>query len=97
LVERALALVEKSPEKEHLYQVAGDIISGMPKRLERIEMALDRTGFALSKMGIDFLEARLPLSEKMLVEEAIQSAFGKSQFRQSIARVADKYMGKKAK
>ena len=92
LVERALGLIEKSPEKEHLYQVAGDIILGMPQRLDKMEVVLDRTGLALSKMGEEFLEARLPLSEKRLVDDAIESAFGGSQLHQSVERVASRYI-----
>jgi len=76
MIVRATKLVEESSEKEHLYQVAGDIIVGLPARLEQLEVALDRSGLALSKMGVEFLEARLPLSEKNMVDEAVEPAFG---------------------
>lgn len=93
LINRGLRLVEKSPEREHLYQIAGDVITVVPQRLEALKVALDRTGLALSKMGQDFLEARLPLSEKTLVEEAVQSAFGKASPRRSLVeRVSDRYL-----
>ena len=49
---------------------------GLPARLEQLEVALDRSGLALSKMGVEFLEARLPLSEKNMVDEAVEPAFG---------------------
>jgi len=93
LVNRAKSLVEASEERDHIYQVAGDIILAMPQRLEQLAIALDRTGLALSKMGEEFLEARLPLSERTMVEEAVASAFGKSSPRKSMAaKVADRYM-----
>jgi hypothetical protein len=94
LIGRSLRLVERSPEREYLYQVAGDIIMGLPARLNALKTTLDRTSLALSKMGVDFLESRLPLSEKVLVDEAVQSAFGKANPRHSalISRVADRYL-----
>lgn len=77
-VGRAVALVEASDQKEHLYQVAGDVIAAIPLRLDSLEVALDRTSLALAKMGDEFLGARLPLADKTLVDEAIASAFGGS-------------------
>jgi len=94
LIGRGLKMAEQSPEREHIYQVAGDIIVGLPNRLNALKMSLDRTGLALSRMGVDFLESRLPLSEKVLVDEAVQSAFGKAHPRYSdlITKVADRYL-----
>lgn len=96
MLTRAMKLVEASSKKDHLYEVAGDIISGAPARLDSLNMALDRTGLALSKMGSEFLDSRLPLSEKVMVEEAVASAFGGTGTRQSLAdRVAKRYMDEK--
>ena len=36
LVNRAMLLIDQSVAKDHLYQVAGDIIVGLPERLDRI-------------------------------------------------------------
>lgn len=76
LINRGLKLVEQSDHSEHLHQVAGDLIKGAPRRLERLELDLDRTALALSKMGEKFLEARLPLHDKTMVDEAVLPAFG---------------------
>lgn len=73
LVIRGQRLVEASPAKEHLYQVAGDLITSIPGRLSRLERILDRTSLALSKMGESYLSARLPLDDQVLVEEAVES------------------------
>lgn len=95
LTNRAQQLVDASEDKEHIYQVAGDIILALPKRLEQLAITLDRTSLALSKMGEDFLEARLPLSEKTLVDEAVESAFGKGSPHESmVVRVATRYLEK---
>jgi len=94
LISRGLALAEGSPEKDHIYQMAGDIILGLPKRLARLETVLDRTSLALSKMGEDFLSARLPLSEKQLVEDTVESAGG---FRKSrVEGLASRWLRKQA-
>jgi len=76
LINRALKLVEESDHAEHLHQIAGDLIQAAPQRLEMLEMDLDRSSLALAKMGETFLEARLPLSDKNQVEEAVAPAFG---------------------
>jgi hypothetical protein len=93
LLTRCLKLVDQSPQKDHLYQVAGDIIMAFPPRLEHLELMLDRTSLALSKMGETFLEANLPLSEKTLVEESLDPAFNAP--RHSLAsRVAQRYLAR---
>ena len=51
LTSRCMKLVESSTSRDHLYQVAGDIIQDVPKRISRIENVLDRTALALSGMG----------------------------------------------
>lgn len=86
LTQRAKKLVDQSDHKEHLHQVAGDIIFGIPQRLEALEMDLDRTSLALSKMGETFLEARLPLGDKNQVEEATMPAFGGGTVRYATER-----------
>lgn len=98
LINRASSMVEASDQKEHLYQVAGDIIVALPARLDQLLTALDRTGLALSKMGQEFLESRLSISDKTMVDEAIETAFGRSQVRHSDAaqRVAARYLKKQA-
>lgn len=96
MVNRALQIVENSPAKEHIYQRAGDIIEGIPERLDQIDIALDRTSLALAKMGEDFLDARLPISDKRLVEEAVSSAFGKPKQKESVSeRIARKYQARR--
>lgn len=93
LSNRALAMVERSEQKDHLYEEAGDVIVGLPARLAALERVLDRTSLALIKMGEDFLAARLPLSEKQLVEDAVEPAFGGGlkKHSETTARVAQRW------
>lgn len=93
LLDRALKLIEGSDHKEHFYQMAGDIITGAPRLLDMLDQDLDRTLLALAKMGDEFLDSRLPLTDKVMVEEAVEAAFGKPRSRVSLAeRIADRYL-----
>lgn len=95
LLNRALALVGSSAEKEHLYQVAGDVIVAIPERLQQLDRHLDRTTLALTQMGQTFLEARLPITDKQMVEDAIEPSFGGSRQKESIDRVTRAYLARK--
>lgn len=95
LIERAVKLVEASEQRDHLYQVAGDIIQALPKRLTALEIDLDRTALALSKMGDEFLSARLPLEDKTMLDEAIEPA-GVHRERHSVQRVVARWYDRKA-
>ena len=55
LLTRTMKLIDNSPAKEHFYKEAGDIIMIAPKRVEDLEKVLDRTSYALAKLGADHL------------------------------------------
>jgi hypothetical protein len=73
MLDRAMALVHTSPEREHLWQVGGDLIQGFPERLSDLERALDRTSYALVVMGEDFLRGRIPADDRYVVDEATKT------------------------
>lgn len=89
LMSRAQKLVENSPAKDHLYEVAGDIILSAPDRLAALERSLDRTAYALSYMGQDFLRGRIPFTDRQIVED-VQMETG--QFKHSARRVTARYL-----
>jgi Mg2+ and Co2+ transporter CorA len=97
LLTKIMKLVDSSPAKEHLYQVAGDIIMAFPKALEDLEQQLDETNYALSMMGTDHLKERLPITRRNKVEETIEGApaFGAPMLRQTAKRVAERHMAKR--
>ena len=92
LISRVQKLVEQSTHREHIEQIAGDILLAVPKRLDHLEIDLDRTAFALIKMGDEFLDARLPLGDKVKVEEAVMPAFGGGKMRTSANKVAHRWL-----
>lgn len=91
---RTMSLIETSKQRDHIYQVAGDLIVDIPKRLAQIERHLDRTSLALAAMGQTFLKARLPQPDRTRVEEAIQT--GNPVTRRSAQAVVAKYLSRKA-
>jgi len=94
MVDRALAIVDQSEAKDHIYQVAGDLIEAVPSRLSDIERSLDRTSYALVVMGDDFLRGRIPFDDRHEVDEAVKSAPFSTQrakeSRPNAARVASR-------
>lgn len=94
LVQKVLDLVESSSEKEHLYQVAGDLIMSIPSRIESLETKLDGLGYALSIMGKEHLRDRLPLSDRTLIETTVEGspAFKTPMMHSSAKRVAQRHM-----
>ena len=96
LLNKIHALVESSSQKEHLYQVAGDIIMSLPKSVERLEQQLDETSYALSVMGKDHLKERLPLSRRNVVDETVEGAraFGVP-MQHAARRVAERYIAQR--
>lgn len=95
LVDRAMTLVETSVAKDHLWQVGGDIIQGLPQRLSELERALDRTNYALVVMGEEFLRGRIGIDDRTEVDEAIKTHpyAGVREKQDSVAaRVATRYL-----
>jgi hypothetical protein len=76
IVQRAEKLVKRlsKEDREEFFRQAGDMVLSVPKHLEKLEDQLDWTSYALALMGKDFLESRLPLSERTMVDEALESA-----------------------
>jgi len=65
-----------SDQSEILYQLLGDVIDGLPLQVNSLERTLDRTSYALSKMGQEFLKGRISLSDRTHVEEAVRATEG---------------------
>lgn len=73
LVKRCLSLVESSEKKDHLYQVAGDLIQAIPEQLTNMERSLDKTLYALSVLGRDSLKSQIPISDRESVDVILES------------------------
>jgi len=73
LIQRALQVIENSPHREEIYQQAGDVIMNLPDRLDRLDNLLDRTAYALSVAGKEFLHSRISLVDRKLVDDCMES------------------------
>jgi hypothetical protein len=98
LAERVMKIIESHPDKDEIYMGMGDILMVGPRRLESLETALDRTSYALSVLGTDHLRERLPLSDRMLVDDAAHKArpFATAIPTRSTSRVAFRYLQRQA-
>ena len=87
-------LVQTSSEKEHIYQVAGDLIAAIPQLCQSIEGQLDETSYALSLMGKEHLKDRLPVSSRALVDATVEgnAAFSAPMLRNTALRVAERWL-----
>lgn len=59
--------------KELLAKLFGDLMHSLPDSVHQAESALDRTGYALAKLGEDTLKDRLSLEDRAKVEQGLQS------------------------
>ena len=94
LLNRALRLVKNSKMKDHLYQVAGDIIAGLPQRLDAVEHSLDRTSYLLSAMGKEELRNRLTSSDRAFADDALTGTppYSPMSIKASTNRVVRRYL-----
>ena len=74
MLNRVLVLVEASEKRDHLYEVAGDIIVDLPQHLQHLERHLDRLNYALASVGQKQYRDRIPLSDRYKVDYAMQEA-----------------------
>jgi len=97
LIGKVVKLVKTSPAREHIFQVAGDLLVVVPQTIERLEQQLDETSYALSIMGRDHLKDRLQLSRRTRVDETVEGApaFGSHMLRGSARRVAERHLARR--
>lgn len=92
LVDRAKAVVDGLGDPEPVWEAAGDLILGVPERLTQLESDLDRTAYALTLMGEDFLRSRLTVSDREWVDEGLASAANPLGDKVSGRRVASRWL-----
>lgn len=97
LLTRALTLCEASKARDHLYEVAGDVIQAVPTRMDNLERNLDRTSYALSVLGSDHLRDILPMMDRKVVDDATEHARpfgGTGRPRTSVGRIAERHLSR---
>jgi hypothetical protein len=95
MLNRGLNILNALPEEDRgpIYQRIGDLVLSIPKRLDYLEVFLDRTSYALTLMGEDFLRGRIPMSEKTMVQETVKSTPTFTPLmRKAATRLAHRYL-----
>jgi hypothetical protein len=82
--------VRDSDEKEALYEAAGDLIQGVPARLDALLRSLDQTFLAVSQMSAEEVNGHLSLADRKEVEQAMEPAGRMAQ------RVASRWVRRQA-
>ena len=59
LVSKAVELIAKSSHRDHFYEMAGDVIYGIPDTLFRLDKALDAVALATSKLDYEEIKQGL--------------------------------------
>lgn len=73
LVERAMRLVSESAQKEHIYEVAGDLLHGVPDALFRLDKALDATALAASRIDYEELKQQIRPEKVQELEDVLKN------------------------
>lgn len=95
MCDRAMGMIDESEARDHLYQVAGDMIQALPSALDEAEGSLDRTSYALAVMGEDFLKGRISISDRERVDNSLRTAPFSSRDKSSAPqRVAQRYLAR---
>lgn len=72
LVTKVSELVEKSTHRDHLYEVAGDVIYGIPDLLFKLDKALDAAALAASKLDYEEIKQGLRPEKVDELEEVMK-------------------------
>lgn len=94
LLDRWAKMVDASEDRERFYAVAGDILTAVPDRLDRLDRHLDRTNYALTRLGEDHLRDHLPLSDRYQVDEAMAGT-KEPWLRGAAARLAHRWVAER--
>lgn len=63
-IQKALDIIEESSAKDHLYEVAGHLITDIPIKLLKLTKALDATAYAIN--GLDSQELKYSIRRDKL-------------------------------
>lgn len=69
-VNQIVSAVKGSEIEEDVYELIGDALMGLPKALVVLEQSLDRTNYALIKLGDNFYRQRLSQDDRETVDMA---------------------------
>lgn len=71
-IEEATSLIEKSDHRDHFFEVAGHLISGIPTTLLKMEKALDAAALAAARLDYEEIKDNLKPEKVEELEKALQ-------------------------
>lgn len=71
-VSQAVSLIDKSQHKDHFYEVAGQLLSGIPETLFKLDKALSATALAASRLDYDELKQQLKPEKSSELEDVMK-------------------------
>lgn len=69
---KAMKMIEKSSKRDQFYEVAGDILNGVPDVIFKLDKALDATGLAASRLDYEELKQQLSPEKVDELEEVLE-------------------------
>jgi hypothetical protein len=100
-VDKAVRLISQSSHRDHFYEIAGDVIYGLPDALFRLDKALDATALAASRLDYEELKQSLKPEkveelERVLKDVRIRHIDRRSPYIQPIQTTPQVGQGKQA-
>lgn len=83
---KAMKLVEKSSKRDQFYEVAGDILNGVPDVIMKMDKALDATALAASRLDYEELKQQLSPEKVEELEEVLKDVRVKHLERRSLPK-----------
>jgi hypothetical protein len=71
-VKEAIDLIEKSPQRDHFFEVAAHLIHGVPDVLFKMEKALDASAMAAARLDYEEIKDNLKPEKADELEDALQ-------------------------
>lgn len=71
-IKEATDLIEKSPERDHFFEVAAHLIHGIPDTLFKMEKALDASALAAARMDYEEIKDNIRPEKADELEDALQ-------------------------
>lgn len=73
-IQDAVQLVEKSPQRDHIFEVAGHLLHGIPEALFKLDKALGATALAATKLDYDEIKQTLKPEKVEELERALEDS-----------------------
>src|SRR5580698_672626 len=71
-IDEAITLIEKSPQRDHFFEVAGHLLHGIPECLLKMGKALDTAALAAARLDYEEIKGDLKTEKVEELEKALE-------------------------